>query len=102
MAKFAEDPDVSLEQVEEEGKILIKGKVSIEFQEHEIDAKWELKVDIVDKKNDDEVVASFSKTYTPKKATVNESFKAKLDSDKFKRDLSEMNVGFKFAITHVE
>lgn len=102
MAKFTQDPEINLEKNEKKGHILVKGTVSIEFEEHEKNVKWEFKLDVMDKKNNDEIVATVSKVITPKKITVTEKFSDKIAAGKFKEGLSEMDVGFKFHITHLD
>lgn len=102
MAKFLQDPDINLERNFKKGLMLVSGIASIEFEEQELGSKWEFKAEIIDKKNNDAIIASLSKVFKPKKLSVREKFNEKIEGAKFKESLVDMEIEFKYYITHMK
>ncbi len=99
MAKFIQDPNISLNRNFKKDYVLVEGIAPMEFKEHEIGSKWEFKVDIMD---DNVIVATITKVFKPKKLELNEKFKKKIDGAKFKKKFINMNLEYKYYINHLE
>ncbi len=99
MAKFTQDPNISLDRNFKKGYVLVEGIAPITFEEGDLGSKWEFRVDI---KDSDVVLASVTKVFKPKKVEVNEKFKEKVDGAKFKKKFFEMDLNYKYSITHLD
>jgi hypothetical protein len=99
VAKFIQDPNISLDRNFKKGYVLVEGIAPMKFKEHEIGSKWEFRVDIMD---NDVIVASVTKVFKPKKLEVNEKFKEKIDGAKFKKKFIDMNLEYKYFINHLD
>lgn len=99
MAKFIQDPDISLDRNFKKDYVLVQGIAPMKFKENEIGSKWEFKVDIMD---NEVIIASVTKVFKPKKLEVNEKFKEKVDGAKFKKRFIDMNLEYKYFINHLD
>ena len=99
MAKFIQEPNISLDRNFRKDYVLVEGIAPIEFKEHEIGSKWEFRVDIMD---DNVIVASVRKVFKPNKLKVNEKFKEKIDGAKFKKKFIDMNLVYKYFINYLD
>ena len=99
MAKFIQEPDISLDRNFKKNYVLVEGIAPMEFKENELGSKWEFKVDIMD---DNVIIASVTKVFKPKKVEVNEKFKEKIDGAKFQKKFIDMNLEYKFFINHLD
>ncbi|MFX1478851.1 MAG: hypothetical protein ACFFCI_12035 [Promethearchaeota archaeon] len=99
MAKFIQDPNISLDRNFKKNYVLVEGIAPMKFEEHEIGSKWEFKVDIMD---NNIIVGSVTKVFKPKKLEVNEKFKEKIDGAKFKKRFIDMKLEYKYFINHLD
>ena len=99
MAKFIQDPNISLDRNFKKNYVLVEGIAPIKFKEDEIGSKWEFRVDIMD---DNVLLASVTKVFKPKKLEVEEKFKEKVDGAKFQKKFFEMNLNYKYFINHLD
>ncbi len=99
MAKFIQDPNISLDRNFKKDYVLVEGIAPMKFKEHEISSKWEFRVDIMD---NNIIVASVTKVFKPKKLEVNEKFKEKIDGANFKKKFIDMNLEYKYFINHLD
>ena len=99
MAKFIQEPNISLDRNFKKNYVLVEGIAPMEFKENELGSKWEFKVDIMD---DNVIIASVTKVFKPKKVEVNEKFKEKIDGAKFQKKFIDMNLEYKFFINHLD
>jgi hypothetical protein len=95
VAKFIQDPNISLDRNFRKNFVLVEGIAPMKFEENEIGSKWEFRVDIMD---DNVIVASITKVFKPKKLEVNEKFKEKIDGAKFKKRFMDMNLEYRYFI----
>jgi hypothetical protein len=99
VAKFIQEPNISLDRNFKKNYVLVEGIAPMEFKENELGSKWEFKVDIMD---DNVIIASVTKVFKPKKVEVNEKFKEKIDGAKFQKKFIDMNLEYKFFINHLD
>jgi hypothetical protein len=99
VAKFIQEPNISLDRNFKKNYVLVEGIAPMEFKENELGSKWEFRVDIMD---DNVIIASVTKVFKPKKVEVNEKFKEKIDGAKFQKKFIEMNLEYKFFINHLD
>lgn len=99
MAKFIQEPNISLDRNFKKNYVLVEGIAPMEFKENELGSKWEFRVDIMD---DNVIIASVTKVFKPKKVEVNEKFKEKIDGAKFQKKFIDMNLEYKFFINHLD